>query len=250
MKLRSFQRLNQCLPMFEKSLLYRKHHFPMLFCPFRSVLSQGPYSLHMWNFLYQNESKAYEADKLSSATNPDMSDSMAISFLLDRYNFPVVLPSGFCQLECSGSSLSGLSRTKSAFQLSATPTPRTLSKTESLCIPDDSSPADSLPRTRSFSFAKRDGFDKFRENINRYSLNLPNYLRKVNWLSRRAVDEIHWLLGTCNPTDLDLTVALELLSIDFPDLTVRKLAVQRLEKLSNDDVLKYLIQLVQVCKFP
>lgn len=42
-------------------------------------------------------------------------------------------------------------------------------------------------------------------------------------------------------------MALELLSMDFPDVTVRRLAVQRLESLSNDDVLKYLLQLVQVC---
>lgn len=35
--------------------------------------------------------------------------------------------------------------------------------------------------------------------------------------------------------------------MDFPDVTVRRLAVQRLESLSNDDVMKYLLQLVQVC---
>lgn len=35
--------------------------------------------------------------------------------------------------------------------------------------------------------------------------------------------------------------------MDFPDMMVRRLAVQRLESLSNVDVLKYLLQLVQVC---
>lgn len=58
---------------------------------------------------------------------------------------------------------------------------------------------------------------------------------------------LHWLLGNCNPEELDLAVALELLSMDFPDMMVRRLAVQRLETLSNGDVLKYLLQLVQVC---
>ncbi len=66
-------------------------------------------------------------------------------------------------------------------------------------------------------------------------------------MNRRAVEDVHWLLGNWDPGELDLTLALELLSMDFADMTVRRLAVQRLESLSNDDVLKYLLQLVQVC---
>ena len=42
-------------------------------------------------------------------------------------------------------------------------------------------------------------------------------------------------------------VALELLSFDSIDESVRRLVVQRLESLSNDEVLLYLLQLVQVC---
>lgn len=60
------------------------------------------------------------------------------------------------------------------------------------------------------------------------------------------VDDVHWLLGNWDPAELDITVALELLSIDFADEMVRRLAVKRLESLSNDDVLRYLLQLVQV----
>lgn len=204
----------------------------------------------MWTFPYhENEAKAYEADKLSTATNPDITNSMAISFLLDRYNFPVVLPGGFSQSECSGSSVSGLKRLPSVLP---SPTTRPLSKMESVSIPDNSSPVESLLQKikHPSPSTNRDCLGKFRENMIRYSMNLPHYLRNVNWSNRRAVDDVHWLLGNCTPADLDLTVALELLSIDFPDLTVRKLAVQRLENLSNDDVLKYLLQLVQVCKFP
>lgn len=204
----------------------------------------------MWTFPYkENEGKAYEADKLSTATNPDITNSMAISFLLDRYNFPVVLPGGFSQQERSGSSVSGL---KLSPPVLPSRSARTLSKMESVSIPDNSSPVESLLQKLKHPSPSinRDCLWKFRENISRYSMNLPHYLRNVNWTNRRAVDDIHWLLGNCAPADLDLTVALELLSIDFPDLTVRKLAVQRLENLSNDDVLKYLLQLVQVCKFP
>lgn len=199
----------------------------------------------MWTFPYhENEGKAYEADKLSTATNPDITNSMAISFLLDRYHFPVVLPGGFSERECSRGSLPSLNRPPSV--LFSPTTPR-LSKMESVSIPDNSSPVESVLPSSSNN---RDCLEKFRENIIRYSMNLPQYLRNVKWSNRRAVEDIHWLLGNCAPADLDLTVALELLSIDFPDLTVRKLAVQRLENLSNDDVLKYLLQLVQVCKSP
>lgn len=60
------------------------------------------------------------------------------------------------------------------------------------------------------------------------------------------VEDVHWLLGNWDPGEVDITVALELLSMDFADVTVRRIAVQRLESLSNDDVLKYLLQLVQV----
>lgn len=198
----------------------------------------------MWTFPYhENEAKAYEADKLSTATNPDITNSMAISFLLDRYNFPVVLPGGLSQSECSGSSVSSVL---------PSPTTRPLSKIKSVSIPDNSSLVESLLQKikHPSPSTNRDCLGKFRENIIRYSMNLPHYLRNVNWSNRKAVDDVHWLLANCTPADLDLTVALELLSIDFPDLTVRKLAVQRLENLSNDDVLKYLLQLVQVCKCP
>lgn len=233
----------------------------LLFCPYlhpvslfllvdpcRSVLSQGPYSLHMWTFPYQEEEAiAYQADKLSTATNPEVVDSMAISFLLDRYSFPVVLPSGFSQSESSDRSVSGLDSTKSALGTKATPT---LSKAKSFSIPDHDPLTDSVGLTRQPTVigASGDCLKSFRDNIIRYSLNLPHYLRNVDWSNRTAVEEIHWLLGNCTPRELDLTVALELISIDFPDLTVRKLAVQRLESLSNDEVLKYLLQLVQVCE--
>uniref|UniRef100_A0A3Q4I9I4 Phosphatidylinositol 4,5-bisphosphate 3-kinase catalytic subunit gamma isoform-like n=1 Tax=Neolamprologus brichardi TaxID=32507 RepID=A0A3Q4I9I4_NEOBR len=73
------------------------------------------------------------------------------------------------------------------------------------------------------------------------------YLRNVDWMNRNSVEDVHWLLGYWQPEELDVTVALELLSMDFADEFVRRLAVKRLESLSNDDVLKYLLQLVQVC---
>uniref|UniRef100_A0A671QXJ7 Phosphatidylinositol 4,5-bisphosphate 3-kinase catalytic subunit gamma isoform-like n=1 Tax=Sinocyclocheilus anshuiensis TaxID=1608454 RepID=A0A671QXJ7_9TELE len=84
------------------------------------------------------------------------------------------------------------------------------------------------------------------ENIVHYASNLPHFLRTIDWMMPTAVQDVHWLLSHWGPEDIELSVALELLSVDFADLKVRRLAVQRLEILSNDEVLKYLLQLVQV----
>uniref|UniRef100_A0A8C4HG07 Phosphatidylinositol 4,5-bisphosphate 3-kinase catalytic subunit gamma isoform n=1 Tax=Dicentrarchus labrax TaxID=13489 RepID=A0A8C4HG07_DICLA len=174
----------------------------LLLIDHRSILSQGPYTLHMWSYPdLEEEAITYQADKLSSATNPEIADSMAISFLLDRYSFPVVLPNSFSPSECS----------------------------------------DIISTNKA-------GLKRFREESIRYASNLPHYLRNVDWMNRRVVEDVHWLLGNWDPGELDVTVALELLSMDFADMTVRRLAVQRLESLSNDDVLKYLLQLVQTLK--
>uniref|UniRef100_A0A665VWB8 phosphatidylinositol 3-kinase n=1 Tax=Echeneis naucrates TaxID=173247 RepID=A0A665VWB8_ECHNA len=188
----------------------------LLLIDHRSVLSQGPYTLHMWPYPdLEEEAITYQADKLSSATNPDIADSMAISLFLDRYSFPVVLPNSYSPSECSGSPTSTRSQTS--------------------CIAFSHSPnGTDLKRTR-------------KESIHCAS-NLPYYLRNVNWMDRKVVEDVHWLLGNWDPEDLDVTVALELLSMDFADETVRRLAVQRLETLSNDDVLRYLLQLVQTLK--
>lgn len=82
----------------------------------------------------------------------------------------------------------------------------------------------------------------------RYASNLPDFLRSVKWLMREAVEDVHWLLSQWAPGELDLSVALELLSVDFADDCVRRLAVQRLEMLSDSEVLRYLLQLVQTLK--
>ncbi|XP_026010722.1 phosphatidylinositol 4,5-bisphosphate 3-kinase catalytic subunit gamma isoform isoform X2 [Astatotilapia calliptera] len=177
----------------------------LLLIDHRSVLSQGPYTLHMWSHPgLDDEAITYQADKLSTATNPDIADSMAISFLLDRYSFPVVVPNTVTNSECSNS--------------------REPINTKKPCL------------------------RRFREESVRYASSLPQYLRNVDWMNRNSVEDVHWLLGYWQPGELDVTVALELLSMDFADEFIRRLAVKRLESLSNDDVLKYLLQLVQILK--
>uniref|UniRef100_A0A3Q2QNK6 phosphatidylinositol 3-kinase n=1 Tax=Fundulus heteroclitus TaxID=8078 RepID=A0A3Q2QNK6_FUNHE len=199
----------------------------LLLIDHRSVLSQGPYTLHMWSYPDPEDGAiTYQADKLSSATNPHIDESMAISFLLDRYSFPVVLPNTFSHNDGSANSLSPHGKTLQG------------PKTDKVTL-----------RSPSPVFnTKRDCLKRFREESVQYGSNLPHFLRNVDWLDRRVVEDVHWLLGLWHPGELDVHVALELLSMDFPDEIVRQLAVQRLESLHNDDVLKYLLQLVQTLK--
>ena len=364
----------------------------LLLGPGRSLLSQGPYTLHMWPFLGQEgEVVTYQADRLSSATNPDVTHSMAISLLLDRYSFPVVLPNGATSPESrwplttarppptpplcgtvsqvfSHGSTGGLERVQTSEETSPSGSPVSLesrtgeptnylygstvspsspcsSSTSDAALPitttivpgstcstdpgsasytaqdstsstapgststapdsaittasgspssiapgstcstapcsssstapgsasyitpgSTSSPASSnqpvrtsqspmadLPGVAATSQTASIGSDRahlksFRkEQSVRYTSNLPHFLRSVDWLKRNVVEDVHWLLEHLEPKELDLSVALELLSFDSIDESVRRLVVQRLESLSNDDVLKYLLQLVQVC---
>lgn len=190
----------------------------------------------MWSYPnLEEEASTYQADKLSTATNPDVAESVAISFLLDRYSFPVVLPSSLAPLDHGEEPSSTLTQNK----------PATLSSS-----PPDVAQApasDPAPPGPADIHTKRDCLRRFREESLLYYSVLPHYCRNLDWMNRKLVQDVHWLLGNCNPEELDLSVALELLSMDFPDSAVRRLAVQRLESLSNDDVLRYLLQLVQVC---
>ncbi|CAG6021036.1 unnamed protein product [Menidia menidia] len=217
----------------------------LLLIDHRSVLSQGPHTLHMWSYPDVEEGAVtYQADKLSSATNPDLANSMAISIFLDRYSFPVVLPNTF-----SHNDNPDLSPAREP-----SPSPWTHSSTSdssSLLVEsrqDPSADATHLTSPSTALHTKRACLTRFRQESVQYASNLPRFLRSVDWMDRRVVEDVHWLLGNWDPRELDLTVALELLSMDFADERVRRLAVQRLEGLSNDDVLKYLLQLVQTLK--
>lgn len=66
----------------------------LLLIDHRSLLRQGEFILHMWKMPEKSEesSSSINADKLTSATNPDKASSMAIAILLDKYCYPVVLP--------------------------------------------------------------------------------------------------------------------------------------------------------------
>ncbi|XP_057712889.1 phosphatidylinositol 4,5-bisphosphate 3-kinase catalytic subunit gamma isoform [Corythoichthys intestinalis] len=214
----------------------------LLLIDYRSVLSQGNHTLHMWSHHDQEDEVIIsQADKHSCATNPDISNSMAISFLLDHYGFPVVLPRSFSLTKYSGSRSNSISQSKSA----SASVPNT----------DDSKPVrdeGNEPESSNYahqSFCPNKAFlSRFREKSVCCGSNLPHFLRTVDWTNSRLLEDIHWLVANWDLKELDVSVALELLSMDFADEIVRRLAVQSLESLSNDEVLKYLLQLVQAVK--
>lgn len=71
------------------------YYVNLLLVDHRSLLRQGEFILHMWKMPEKSEESgggSINADKLTSATNPDRASSMAVAILLDKYCCPVVLP--------------------------------------------------------------------------------------------------------------------------------------------------------------
>ncbi|XP_060691293.1 phosphatidylinositol 4,5-bisphosphate 3-kinase catalytic subunit gamma isoform isoform X2 [Hemiscyllium ocellatum] len=197
----------------------------LLLIDHRSLLQQGQHVLHMWTYSSREERLVtHEVDKLSSKTNPDIENSAAICILLDSYNYPVVLPSGM------GSWSSKVDQPEEEEVVVRQEVVQEVSR----C---------------SLSGSQKDLLKRFTEECAQYSLSLPTFLSTVQWGDLKAVEEVHWLFDHWNPPELDIAVALELLSINIADEKVRTLSVQRLEQVDNDHLLRYLLQLVQALKF-
>lgn len=76
---------------------------------------------------------------------------------------------------------------------------------------------------------------------------LPKLLDAVKWNSRDEVSQLYCLLREWPPIKVE--TALELLDCKYADLTVRTYAIKRLDlELTDDHLLQYLLQLVQVLK--
>ncbi|KAK5923526.1 hypothetical protein CgunFtcFv8_000488 [Champsocephalus gunnari] len=81
----------------------------------------------------------------------------------------------------------------------------------------------------------------------RYHENLSKLLLITKWNRREDVVQMVSLLS--NWRDLPAIHALELLDYSFPDPAVRSFTIRCLRKLSDAELLQYLIQLVQVLKY-
>ncbi|NWV69197.1 P3C2G kinase, partial [Malurus elegans] len=87
----------------------------------------------------------------------------------------------------------------------------------------------------------------YRYSCNNQNCSLPLVLGSAPSWDHTTVSEMYALLRTwrfSNPLE-----ALGLLTFSFPDQDIRRTAVQQIENVSNDELLEYLPQLVQVLKF-
>ncbi|NWW91322.1 P3C2G kinase, partial [Rhynochetos jubatus] len=87
----------------------------------------------------------------------------------------------------------------------------------------------------------------YRYYCNNQNCSLPLVLGSAPSWDQMTVSETYAVLGRwrfSNPLE-----ALGLLTFSFPDQDIRRTAVQQIENLSNDELLEYLPQLVQVLKF-
>ncbi|TNN38598.1 Phosphatidylinositol 4,5-bisphosphate 3-kinase catalytic subunit gamma isoform [Liparis tanakae] len=205
------ERLRLCLRPSGKTKSRLLYYVNLLLVDHRSLLRQGEFILHMWKMPEKSEesSSSINADKLTSATNPDKASAMAVAILLDKYCYPVVLPK---------SRDAGAARDAAAAGEEA-------------------------------------------EGGERGQREMPNHLKK-QFAAIVATDPLHPLSPEdkellwhfrheCmrDPSGLDVGLAMQLLDCHYSDAQVRSMAVRKLETLEDDDVLRYLLQLVQAVKF-
>ncbi|XP_072414287.1 phosphatidylinositol 4,5-bisphosphate 3-kinase catalytic subunit gamma isoform [Chiloscyllium punctatum] len=215
-----------------KSKNHMLYYVNLLVIDHRSLLRQGEYVLHMWKIPDKGEEQGtIEADKLTSATNPDKQNSMAICILLDRYNYPITLPrscqSQDAELERVGHEMH--SQLRKQF--------------EEIISTDPLNP---------LSTEDKELLWHFRHECMRQPKAYPKFLSSVKWGQQDVVLKTQQLLDKqemWNSSPLDVGLAMQLLDCRFSDERVRALAVEKLETLDNSEVLRYLLQLVQAVKF-
>ncbi|WVQ98732.1 hypothetical protein IAU59_005863 [Kwoniella sp. CBS 9459] len=106
-----------------------------------------------------------------------------------------------------------------------------------------------LPPTASLSPLDKDLLWKFRFSLFRSPRSLTKFLKCVTWSdpveAKQAVEKLLPLWGQ----EVGMDDALELLGPGFTDRRVRAFAVKRLERADDEELLLYLLQLVQALKF-
>ncbi|KAI1351024.1 phosphatidylinositol 3 [Xylaria sp. FL0043] len=88
---------------------------------------------------------------------------------------------------------------------------------------------------------------KFRYHLTKDKRALTKFVKSVNWQDQSESRQAVQVLGKW--TDIDVDDALELLGPTFDNLVVRGYAVDRLRKSDDNELLLYLLQLVQALKF-
>ncbi|XP_053270615.1 phosphatidylinositol 4,5-bisphosphate 3-kinase catalytic subunit gamma isoform [Pleuronectes platessa] len=219
------------------------YYVNLLLIDHRSLLRQGEFILHMWKMPEKSEdssSSSINADKLTSATNPDKASSMAVAILLDKYCYPVVLPKG---RDVSRDAAAGGEEAE-AGERGHREMPNHLKKQfEAIVATDPLNPLS--PEDKELLW-------HFRHECMRDPRAYPKLLSSVRWGKQEDVLATHRLLERSSAWDssgLDVGLAMQLLDCHYSDAQVRSMAVRKLETLEDDDVLRYLLQLVQAVKF-
>ncbi|KAH7390258.1 kinase-like domain-containing protein [Cadophora sp. MPI-SDFR-AT-0126] len=88
---------------------------------------------------------------------------------------------------------------------------------------------------------------KFRHHLTRDKRSLTKFVKSVNWHDQSESRQAVQILAKW--TEVDVDDALELLGPTFDNPAVRAYAVDRLRKADDDELLLYLLQLVQALKF-
>ncbi|KAG0650196.1 Phosphatidylinositol 3-nodule isoform [Hyphodiscus hymeniophilus] len=88
---------------------------------------------------------------------------------------------------------------------------------------------------------------KFRHHLTRDKRALTKFVKSVNWQDSNEPKQAVQILAKW--TEIDVDDALELLGPTFDNPAVRTYAVDRLRKSDDDELLLYLLQLVQALKF-
>jgi phosphatidylinositol 3-kinase len=88
---------------------------------------------------------------------------------------------------------------------------------------------------------------KFRYHLTRDKRALTKFVKSVNWGDQSESKQAIQVLGRW--TEIDIDDALELLGPSFDNSAVRSYAVHRLRKADDEELLLYLLQLVQALKY-
>ena len=104
-----------------------------------------------------------------------------------------------------------------------------------------------LPPTHVLSTDEKSLIWQFRYYLVQNKTALPKFLQSVSWQSKQEMEEALDLLYKWQP--LDPADALELLSPAFKEPKVRAYAISRLQCADNDELLLYLLQLVQALRY-
>lgn len=205
------------------------YYVNILLIDHRFLLRTGDYVLHMWKIPGKGEEQgSINADKLTSATNPDKDNSMAISIVLDKYCHPIALPKHRISSDPQGERV----RAEMPNQLR-----KQLEEIIATDLLNQLTPED------------KELLWHFRYESIKHPKAYPKLLSSVKWGQQEIVAETYQLLAKRDAWDrstLDVGLTMQLLDCNFSDENVRAIAVQKLEGLEDDDVLHYLLQLVQV----